>query len=412
MSSTLHSRPAMTPASDTRCANVTVVGAALTMTVAGALYLNSLGHWRHAALFLVGVFAGIVLYHAAFGFTSAWRVFVSDRRSAGVRAQMLMLAVACLIFIPLLAMREPVLGVTLRGSLAPVGVAGVVGAFLFGLGMQLGGGCASGTLYTSGGGNTRMLVVLAFFIVGSVVGTTHAPFWDAAPSVGSVSLIETLGPVGALATSVSVFALIVMFTARVERARHGQVALITGRAPSSRSWLFGPWPLLWGAVGLVIVNVATLLLSGRPWGVTSAFALWGAKMAQVTGIDIASWPYWAVPARAQSLNAPVLTDVTTVMDLGIMVGALAAAGLSGRFAPQWRVPARSLAAAVIGGLLLGYGARLASGCNIGAFFSGVASGSLHGWAWFIAAFAGTMVGTRLRPRFGLIVERSAARASS
>ena len=63
--------------------------------------------------------------------------------------------------------------------------------------------------------------------------------------------------------------------------------------------------------------------------------------------------------------------------------------------------------AVIGGLLLGYGARLASGCNIGAFFSGVASGSLHGWMWFIAAFAGTMVGTRLRPFFGLIVERTA-----
>ena len=382
------------------------------MTVSGALYLNALVNWRHSALFLVGVFAGIVLYHAAFGFTSAWRVFVSDRRSAGVRAQMLMLAMACLIFIPLLAMRGPVLGVTLRGSLAPVGVASLIGAFLFGLGMQLGGGCASGTLYTSGGGNTRMLVVLAFFIVGSVLGTIHAPFWDAAPSVGSVSLIETLGPVGALATSVAVFALIVMITARVERARHGQVVSLSARAPSPRSWVFGPWPLLWGAVGLVIVNVATLLLAGRPWGVTSAFSLWGAKMAQAAGIEMASWPYWAVSTRAQSLNAPVLTDVTTVMDLGIMLGALATAGLSGRFGPQWRVPPRSLAAAVIGGLLLGYGARLASGCNIGAFFSGVASGSLHGWVWFIAAFAGTMVGTRLRPLFGLIVERSPARAGA
>jgi hypothetical protein len=183
--------------------------------------------------------------------------------------------------------------------------------------------------------------------------------------------------------------------------------------PSNQhSWLFGPWPLLWGAVGLVLVNLATLLLAGRPWGVTSAFALWGAKVAQASGIDIASWPYWAVPARAQSLNSPVLTDVTTVMDLGIMLGALAAAGLAGRFAPEWRVPAKSLGAAVLGGTLLGYGARLASGCNIGAFFSGVASGSLHGWVWFIAAFAGTMVGTRLRPLFGLIVERTAARAGA
>jgi hypothetical protein len=38
---------------------------------------------------------------------------------------------------------------------------------------------------------------------------------------------------------------------------------------------------------------------------------------------------------------------------------------------------------VIGaGLVLGYSARLAFGCNVGAYFSGIASGSLHGWVWF------------------------------
>jgi uncharacterized protein len=67
----------------------------------------------------------------------------------------------------------------------------------------------------------------------------------------------------------------------------------------------------------------------------------------------------------------------------------------------WRVPARSLAAAIVGGLLLGYGARLAYGCNIGAYFSGIASGSLHGWVWLVAAFAGDAVGVRLRPFCGL-----------
>ena len=395
---------------DVRRINTAVVAAAATLTVSGALYLNALVNWRRATLFLIGNFAGIVLHHATFGFTSAWRVFLSDRRSAGVRAQMLMLAMACVLFIPLLAAHDPVLGVTLRGAVAPVGVAGLVGAFLFGLGMQLGGSCASGTLYRSGGGNTRMLVVLAFFIVGSVLGTAHAPFWDATPSVGSVSLIEALGPTGAAAASVATFALIAIITARAERARHGRVELLTAVSSNPHLWLFGPWPLLWGAVGLVLVNLATLLLAGRPWGITSAFALWGAKMAQAMSIDIASWPYWAVGARAQSIHAPVLADVTTVMDIGIMLGALGAAGLAGRFGPQWRVPARSLVAAIIGGLLLGYGARLASGCNIGAFFSGISSGSLHGWTWFIAAFAGTMVGTRLRLFFGLIVERTAARS--
>jgi uncharacterized membrane protein YedE/YeeE len=122
------------------------------------------------------------------------------------------------------------------------------------------------------------------------------------------------------------------------------------------------------------------------------------------GIDVASWPYWQ-GARAASLQQSVFADITSVMDFGIMLGALLAAGLAGKFSPSWRVSPASLLAAIVGGLLLGYGARLAYGCNIGAYFSGIASGSLHGWAWLVAAFLGNILGTRLRPLFGLAVER-------
>ena len=99
------------------------------------------------------------------------------------------------------------------------------------------------------------------------------------------------------------------------------------------------------------------------------------------------------------------------MDFGIVLGALLAAALAGKFKPEWRIAPRSLAAAVIGGLLLGYGARLAYGCNIGAYFSGIASSSLHGWLWLVAALGGSILGTRLRPLFGLTVERTARPAS-
>jgi len=89
-----------------------------------------------------------------------------------------------------------------------------------------------------------------------------------------------------------------------------------------------------------------------------------------------------------------------------MLGALLAAGLAGKFSPGWRIGGRQLLAAVIGGLMLGYGARLASGCNIGAYYGGISSGSLHGWLWALTGFAGSILGTRLRPYFGLAVERS------
>jgi uncharacterized membrane protein YedE/YeeE len=80
---------------------------------------------------------------------------------------------------------------------------------------------------------------------------------------------------------------------------------------------------------------------------------------------------------------------------------MAAAAASKPFARGSWPPAKSLLAAVIGGLLMGWGARLGFGCNIGAFVGGVASGSLHGWIWFLAALPGCLIGIRLRPLFGL-----------
>jgi len=365
-----------------------------------AIYLNAVTGGRQALLLLVGAAAGIALYHAAFGFTASWRTFITDRRGAGIRAQMLMLALTCLVFFPALGSGHA-FGQAVRGSVSPVSVSVVVGAFLFGIGMQLGGGCASGTLYSAGGGNTRMLATLGAFVAGSVIGTAHMPWWTKAPATKPLSLIAMLGALPALGVSLAAFALLTIATIVIERRRHGQLA---GDRSARGGWtraLQGPWPLVAGGVALALVNIATLAISGRPWSVTSAFALWGAKALTAIGVDVARWPYWTAPAQAASLRASVASDVASVMDVGIILGALAAAAAAGRFAPTWRVPMRSLAAAIVGGLLLGYGARIAYGCNIGAYFSGIASGSVHGWVWLPAAFTGNMFGTRLRPLFGL-----------
>jgi len=57
-------------------ASAAVVGIAVAFA---ALYLSTAVSWRQAVLFLVGTGAGVVLYHASFGFTTAWRVFISAR---------------------------------------------------------------------------------------------------------------------------------------------------------------------------------------------------------------------------------------------------------------------------------------------------------------------------------------------
>lgn len=372
---------------------------ALAVLVIGTLLLAYAYGPAQGALFLVGGGLGIALYHAAFGFTSAWRVFIAEGRGRGLRVQMLLLALAVLLFFPFLA-QGTLFGNPIKGSVSPAGVSVVVGAFMFGLGMQLGGGCASGTLFTAGGGNARMLVTLLFFIVGSLLGTVNFDWWTSLPSLPPISLVQSFGAAGGIALSLVVFAAVAGISVLVEKRKHGalETAPVSPRHGLSR-FLRGPWPLVFGAVALVVLNFATLALAGRPWGITSAFALWGAKGAQLVGIDPTAWAYWQTPGNASALANSVFADITSVMDFGIIAGAMLAAALAGSFAPSLDIPLRSVAAAVIGGLLLGYGARIAYGCNIGAYFSGIASGSLHGYLWAMAAFAGNILGVGMRPFF-------------
>ena len=373
--------------------------AALAALLLGSLALGAAYGAKQGALLLLGGALGLTLYHAAFGFTSAWRAFILERRGRGLRAQMAMLALAVVLFFPALG-AGTLFGQPVAGLVSPLSTGVVVGAFLFGIGMQMGGGCASGTLFTAGGGNARMLVTLFFFIVGSVLATVHFDWWLSLPAFQPVSLVQTLGPLPGIAVSLALFAAIAAVTVWAERRRHG--ALETEIAPATRGFARfarGPWPLVAGALALAVLNFVTLALAGRPWGITSAFALWGAKGAEILGFEPSTWAYWQTPANAKALSQSVFADITSVMDFGIIAGAMLAASLAGRFAPSLRIPLRSLMAAVLGGLLLGYGARIAYGCNIGAYFSGIASGSLHGWLWLVAAFAGNAVGVRLRPFF-------------
>ncbi|MGS2742351.1 YeeE/YedE family protein [Halomonas sp. LS-001] len=384
-----------TPASPS--SRVALIAGALI--ILGSLLVGMVFDANNGLLMLVGGLLGVVLYHAAFGFTAAWRVFITERKGRGLRAQMLMLALAVVLFFPALGAGS-LFGTSVYGFVAPIGVSVVVGAFIFGVGMQLGGGCASGTLFTAGGGNARMMITLVFFIVGSVIGSAHFTWWQSLPAFSPVSLVKLAGAEGGIAISLALFAAITVFTVVMEKRRHGQLERATAvNKQGVERWLTGPWPLLFGAVALALLNFATLALAGRPWGITSAFALWGAKVFQLIGGDVTQWGYWQSSWNANALEASIWSDITTVMNVGIILGALMAASLAGRFAPSLKIPLRSVIAAVIGGILLGYGARLAFGCNIGAYFSGIASGSLHGWVWLVAAFAGNMVGVRLRPIF-------------
>ena len=346
---------------------------------------------------LLGGFAGYALYHASFGFTAAWRRLTRERRGAGLRAQMVLLGLTCAVTYLLIGYQD-LTGWKMYPVIMPMGLSSALGAFVFGVGMQLGGGCASGTLFTVGGGSTRMALTLLFFVLGSVWATLHIPgFWAQLPQITGIpnipgtSLIVAFGPLGGLAVLLAALAAIWLGSAVLERRAHG--ALEPER--ETQSLARGPWSLRLGAVSLALGGIGCFVLFQRPWGVTAGFALWGAKLFDAAGIPVADWAYWQ-GWRARQLQASVFADRTSVMNFGIVFGAMAAASMAGRFAPVWRLSHRDIVTAALGGLLMGYGARLAYGCNIGAFLGGIVSGSMHGWWWLVWGFAGSLLGTRLR----------------
>jgi uncharacterized membrane protein YedE/YeeE len=369
----------------------------LLLVFGGAAWVASAQGAQHGWLWLVGAGLGFVLHHASFGFAGAFRRLFAEARTAGLRAQFVLLGLGAALFLPTLA-AAPGLGIEARGFVFPFGIATVLGAFVFGIGMQVAAGCISGTCYAAGAGSPGALLTLPFAVVGATAAALTVDLWGDWPSLPAISLPASLGAAPALALTLATLAAAWLAASAIERRRHGSVQTI---GATLGGFLRGPWPLLWGAVGLALLNLATLLIAGRPWAIVAALPLWGSLAVEALGLDDpAFWDWWQEPTRADWLFNPLLADRTTVMLLALMAGAMLAASLAGRFARRGGLTLGRAAGAVVGGLLIGWGGIVAGGCNVSAYVSGIASGSLHGWVWIAAALPGNWLVVALAQRRG------------
>jgi uncharacterized protein len=338
-----------------------------------------------AALILGGFGLGIAFLKAEFSYTASWRRFLTRGEAGGLLGGLIVIAISALVVVPVAAL-SPKFG----GAIAPLGPSLVIGAFVFGIGMQLANGCGSGTLYTVGGGSGRMLITLLFFVIGSVFGSLSLPAFLSLGGVDPVLASDYLGAWGGLLATLISIAIAAALIIAVAKRRGANFM-------PSRNYLIGG-----SVIGLLCV--AVFAAGGHPWSVTFGFTVWGAKAATALGFDLSQSAFWLWPGPKHALAESVLSDTSSLTDFGMLFGAMAAAAATRPFAASPWPPLKSLLAAGIGGLLMGWGARLGFGCNIGSFVGGVASGSLHGWIWFLAALPGCLIGIRLRPLFGLARE--------
>lgn len=356
---------------------------------------------KYGILLVLGLGLGFALYHSRFGFTSAWRQLLAVGNGAGLRAHALLLGTATTLITLIAVTGAGLFGATPKLTASPIGLALFAGAALFAIGMQLGGACASGTLFAVGAGQSTIVLTLGGFIAGSVVYTWAYPVFTGWPQVSGFLLSDHVGWWGSWAITIAALLLVVVVTRVVQARRTPPPVEPVPTAHGLARIVRGSWPLLAGAVVLGILAGAVVLVSGGPWGVTFAFALWGAKLLQLVGLHPETWDFWQTTTNAKALASPVWTEKTTLTDVGIMLGAAVAAAAAGTWKIRPEIPWRTAVAAVLGGVLMGIGARLAGGCNIGAYLAGISTGSLHGWLWGVFALGGTWIGLRLRPLFGL-----------
>eukprot|EP00708_Paratrimastix_pyriformis_P002839 GAFH01001597.1.p1 GENE.GAFH01001597.1~~GAFH01001597.1.p1 ORF type:complete len:360 (-),score=104.41 GAFH01001597.1:171-1250(-) len=176
----------------------------------------------------------------------------------------------------------------------------------------------------------------------------------------------------------------------------------------SKFWLrlFNGWNDWFGAAGLILVQLLLIVVVGGLWGISGVFALWGSKLLYLMGVPVDQWDYWK---GSPALASPFFANMVTDLNLSIILGATFGTMLSRQWCQPsnpFAMPWRHWISHILGGLLLGYGSRIAHGCNIGAYFSGTASLSLHGWLWLVAALLGNWLADRLlRPLFRLHVDR-------
>lgn len=166
-----------------------------------------------------------------------------------------------------------------------------------------------------------------------------------------------------------------------------------------KMWFKDALPYVTGAVLLSLLQIVTFATTGNPWGVSGIFANWGAWLFELVGGSVDKWFYFSSQGAQATLDAGILNHAGSWRNIGIIFGALFATLMASGFKFKKIKSWRQVLAAVLGGLMMGYGARIAAGCNIGALFSGIASLSLSGWVFAIFMFGGAIIGSKLLVKY-------------
>lgn len=359
----------------------------------------------------IGLAFGFILQRSRFCFAGAFRDLWLARDGRLMRAVILGLLVATAGFTMLMArfVPDPSFGdLPPKAHIVPVGLHLVVGGLAFGAGMVLAGGCVSGTLFRIGEGYVTSWVTLAGILLG-LAGAAHTWNWWWTVHISrqpAVWLPRTLGFGWSAALVLGVLGALYLAIMWWE-SRDG-IPLVASRShPEPPPLTFGErvaaiwrtvfvqgWPYAAGGVALGVLNILSYAYN-HPLGVTGELSAWSDRLFSTMG-----WGAGRLLGTDQFAGCNLVSDgrglvtPSLTLDAGLIAGSLVAALLAGEFKLRFPHVKTRYLQSLGGGALMGYGAGLALGCTIGAFFSAIPSLGLSGWVFGLSLFAGAFLGVQ------------------
>nr|AGF93444.1 YeeE/YedE family protein [uncultured organism] len=295
-------------------------------------------------------------------------------------------------------------------AVKPLNLAVITGGFIFGMGMIMAGGCASGSLTDAGEGAVRSFIALFFFAIGAVFGRGARVMFDQSALADfstTIYLPEKLGYFGAVLLSFVFLIILYIIVKKYEamRKKEGSYNEIE-YSPDQKSleeskgfslfsyetyhkFLVERWSYITGGLLIAMMFIFTMNTTGTDWGVTGAYTYWGVGILQNLGINFANSSIYS--GIAETVNNGLLYHAGTLRNVGIIFGSAIAMLLASKFKFDYDFNFYDVSIYALGGLLMGFGARFAKGCNIGALYAAISSFSLHGWFFLIALSLGGIV---------------------
>lgn len=151
------------------------------------------------------------------------------------------------------------------------------------------------------------------------------------------------------------------------------------------------WSPLPTLVALGVISAYYFAMTGTFWAVTGEFTRWGGHVLSWFGLQPQEWSYFKIIG----LQGTPLDRIDGVMIIGMFLGALVCALWAGNVSLRWPTSKRRLLQGLVGGVIAGFGARLAMGCNLAAFFTGIPMFSVHAWAFMFSTVIGAWFGVKI-----------------